>query len=62
MVEETLYIKIDVMTKLRYSFSDLHALEFKYSITDELSNETYLGLTDEDFSKNPLRRYKNCAR
>ena len=58
---DTGYAKTDIMTKLRYSFSDLHALEFKYSMTDELSNETYLGLTDEDFSENPLRRYRATA-
>ena len=35
-----------------------HALEFKYSITDEVSDETYLGLSDEDYDRNPLRRYR----
>ena len=49
------------MTKLRYSFSESHALEFKYSMTDELSDETYLGLTDADYSDNPLRRYRATA-
>ena len=58
---DTGYDKTDFMTKLRYSFSDSHALEFKYSMTDELSNETYLGLTDADFSENPLRRYRATA-
>ncbi len=58
---DTGYTKTDIMTKLRYSFSDSHALEFKYSMTDELSNETYLGLTDADFSENPLRRYRATA-
>ena len=58
---DTGYAKTDIMTKLRYSFSDSHALEFKYSMTDELSNETYLGLTDADFSENPLRRYRATA-
>ncbi|MGA0258455.1 MAG: TonB-dependent receptor family protein, partial [Saprospiraceae bacterium] len=53
--------KTDIMTKLRYSFSDSHALEFKFSKTDELSNETYLGLTDADFNENPLRRYRATA-
>ena len=55
---DTGYTKTDFLTKLRYSFSESHALEFKYSMTDELSNETYLGLTDADFSENPLRRYR----
>ena len=58
---DTGYSKTDFMTKLRYSFSDAHALEFKYSMTDEISNETYLGLTNEDFSENPLRRYRATA-
>ena len=58
---DTGYNKTDFMTKLRYSFSESHALEFKYSMTDELSDETYLGLTDEDYSNNPLRRYRATA-
>ena len=58
---DTGYSKTDFMTKLRYSFSESHALEFKYSITDELSDETYLGLTDADYSDNPLRRYRATA-
>tara|TARA_B100000927_G_scaffold234043_1_gene194410 strand:- start:226 stop:2415 length:2190 start_codon:yes stop_codon:yes gene_type:complete len=55
------YGKTDFMTKLRYSFSDAHAIEFKYSMTDEISDETYLGLTDSDYSSNPLRRYRATA-
>ena len=55
------YGKTDFMTKLRYSFSDDHAIEFKYSMTDEISDETYLGLTDTDYSSNPLRRYRATA-
>ena len=58
---DTGYNKTDFMTKLRYSFSESHALELKYSMTDELSDETYLGLTDADYSDNPLRRYRATA-
>lgn len=32
-------------------------LEFKFQYSDETSNETYLGLTQEDFDSNPFLRY-----
>ncbi|GMR12241.1 MAG: TonB-dependent receptor [Gemmatimonadota bacterium] len=32
-------------------------VELKVGFTDEVSNETYLGLTDTDFALNPFRRY-----
>lgn len=32
-------------------------ISIKASYSDELSNETYLGLSDEDFRNTPLRRY-----
>jgi Fe(3+) dicitrate transport protein len=34
-----------------------HELELKLTYSDELSNETYLGLTDADFERDPFRRY-----
>lgn len=51
----------DVVAKLRFN-SDLerqnkHILDLKYQYSDELSNETYLGLTDDDFRVSPFRRY-----
>jgi Fe(3+) dicitrate transport protein len=33
------------------------SLEFKVGYNDQVSDETYLGLTAEDFRANPLRRY-----
>lgn len=38
-----------------------HELRLKATYSDELSNETYVGLSDEDFRKNPLRRYAATA-
>ncbi|XXX73664.1 TonB-dependent receptor [Sorangium sp. So ce134] len=36
-------------------------LRLKLTYSEELSNETYLGITDEDFEENPLRRYGATA-
>ncbi|WP_299124501.1 TonB-dependent receptor [uncultured Winogradskyella sp.] len=33
------------------------ALEIKFQYSDEISNETYLGLTEEDFDSSPFSRY-----
>ncbi|MEC7822169.1 MAG: TonB-dependent receptor, partial [Candidatus Neomarinimicrobiota bacterium] len=55
---DTGYSKLDLLTKFRYMINDNHAIEMKWSMTDEISDETYLGLTDDDFTSNPLRRYR----
>jgi Fe(3+) dicitrate transport protein len=33
------------------------SLEFKFQYADEVGNETYLGLSEEDFKTNPFSRY-----
>jgi len=51
----------DVMGKLRLHTSPAaehyQEIELKLGYYDELSNETYLGLTDSDFKATPYRRY-----
>ena len=37
-------------------------LQFKYHYSDEISNETYLGLTDADFAASPNRRYSGSQK
>ena len=56
--------KNDYMAKINYEFTrplfgldGEHLIEFKLGYADEESNETYLGLTDEDFANSPFRRY-----
>lgn len=58
---DTGYELEDVLAKLRYT-TDASArvyqeVELKLGYTDQLSNETYMGLTDADFEAMPLRRY-----
>ena len=46
------------MGKLRYApEAGNQSFEFKYEYTDEVSDETYYGLTDDDFAANPFQRY-----
>ena len=51
----------DYMAKVRVNSDRLREsyqeLELKLGYTGEASDETYLGLTDEDFGRNPLARY-----
>ncbi|MCH7516839.1 MAG: carboxypeptidase-like regulatory domain-containing protein, partial [Bacteroidetes bacterium] len=53
--------KKDYIAKLRINTNDsakiYQSLTFKIGQTTETSNETYLGLTEDDFNENPYRRY-----
>jgi len=58
--QDTGFKKSDAMVKLQYDFSSngyLQIVELKLATAVEKSNETYLGLTDNDFAQNPNRRY-----
>lgn len=62
---ETGYELEDYLAKFRVSSAkdaDLYqSFELKLSYTDQQSDETYLGLTDADFSATPYRRYAASA-
>lgn len=53
--------KKDILAKVRANTNPeakiYQSLTIKVGYTDEVSDETYLGLTDADFAVNPLRRY-----
>lgn len=55
----------DYMLKLQFDSDPAAAiyqsLRVKAGYTDQVSDETYLGLTDEDFWRNPNRRYAASA-
>jgi Fe(3+) dicitrate transport protein len=53
---DTGYDITSLLGKLRYSGENQY-LEVKYEYTDEVSDETYYGLTDADFASNPYQRY-----
>ena len=48
--------KSDMIVKLRYSSGD-HEVTFKYLDLDESSEQTYVGLSQASFNKNPRMRY-----
>jgi Fe(3+) dicitrate transport protein len=51
----------EITSKIRYKtpnhIKKKQSLEFKFHHYDEISNETYLGLTESDFEKTPHLRY-----
>ncbi|MGC6430163.1 MAG: TonB-dependent receptor family protein [Jejuia sp.] len=53
--------KNDFVAKFRLNSSReaaiRQALKFKFQYSDEVSNETYLGLSQDDFATNPFSRY-----
>ncbi len=55
------FSRTEVMAKGRWRFGSeaflRHELELKGGYSHEISNETYLGLTDADFRATPYRRY-----
>ncbi len=59
--DETGFDKKDYLAKFRLNTGPTakiyQSLTFKVGQSEETSNETYLGLTDEDFTASPYRRY-----
>lgn len=53
--------KNDIVAKFRINSNPKpklsQSVEFKFQYSDEVANETYLGLTDSDFETNPFNRY-----
>lgn len=56
---DTGFVRNDFNAKVQWQLSGEYdqLLTAKAGFADEISDETYLGLTDEDFSDNPYRRY-----
>ncbi len=57
--------KHEAMLKARYNTNPdgeyFHRFDIKLGYADEVSNETYLGLSNSDFAANPYRRYRASA-
>jgi Fe(3+) dicitrate transport protein len=62
---DTGFEKNELLLKVRWRGDPMawayHQADLKLLYADELSNETYLGLTDDDFDANPFRRYAASA-
>ena len=56
--EFLLKFKIDLFKK----YNTKHTLEFKFQNYDEISNETYLGLTKTDYNSKPFSRYPSTQK
>ena len=58
---DTGFTRNDINAKLQWAPQDLLGFDQRFTLklgyADENSDETYLGLTDEDFDRDPLRRY-----
>ena len=56
----------EITSKIRYNTPNHHkrkqSFQFKFHYYDEVSNETYLGLTASDFEKTPYVRYQASAK
>lgn len=63
---DTGFDKNNLMLKTRYNTDPAapvyHQFDLKLNYADEESNETYLGLSDPDFERDPFRRYAASRR
>ena len=58
--DDTGFVKNDVLSKIQFDLGEdnqINLLEIKLKYSDESSDETYMGLTEEDFKSNPYNRY-----
>jgi Fe(3+) dicitrate transport protein len=58
--DNTGFVKNEILAKAHYDFADdpyNQQLQVKVGYSEEVSHETYLGITDADFSEDPYQRY-----